>query len=307
MSNDMNKTMLVPVDYENNSLTNYNQSHESYSSFHENILSGISNNKNKFNNSYSKAGNPFLYFASNVFKQIHILQNSYDIGSIDKVRELLVNDINYFTNALTENNTQNSEIMLAQYILCAFCDELIGTTYWGKDNNWSNNSLLVYFHNETYSGKKFFQILQQLLKTPARYIDLLELMYMCLSLGFEGKYRIQNRGKMELDSIRENLYKQLKMVQVREYKSFYGAQKSPIKQNYLIYKTSYQILTISILVLMSLVFGILTLTLSSEEDRVKDLLSKQYKAYNSKKVVKIIKEPENKILSEIKITKASNE
>jgi len=41
---------------------------------------------------------------------------------------------------------------------------------------------------------------------------MLELMYLCLSLGFEGKYRVQARGMLELEGIRDALYRQIRQL-----------------------------------------------------------------------------------------------
>ncbi|MNF71230.1 hypothetical protein D3C84_531760 [compost metagenome] len=41
---------------------------------------------------------------------------------------------------------------------------------------------------------------------------MLELMYVCLSLGFEGKYRIQARGLLELENLRDALFRQIRLI-----------------------------------------------------------------------------------------------
>ena len=41
---------------------------------------------------------------------------------------------------------------------------------------------------------------------------MLELMYLCLSLGFEGKYRVLPRGMLELEAVRDSLYRQIRQM-----------------------------------------------------------------------------------------------
>jgi len=279
MSAVANKTMLVPVSHGTDTLTNFNQEQESYSNFKNNSLSRASVRESSHDNVYEGTDNPLLSLSSQIFKEVDIIQNSYDLDALAEVRNGMIEEIGYFMQATGKKGIENSQVMLARYILCAFCDELICTTYWGKDNNWANSSLLGHFYNETYGGDKFFQILEQLLRAPAKYLDLLELMYICLSLGFEGKYRIQNRGKMELDSIRESLYRQMKMMQIRETQNFYTSQKTSSERNHLIYKTSYQILALSIVLMLSLVYGILTFSLAGKEDRALTLFQTKYNKY----------------------------
>ncbi len=70
-------------------------------------------------------------------------------------------------------------------------------------------SLLSRFHNETFGGEKFFELLERLSRDPIKHLALLELMYVCLALGFEGKYRVMERGLLQLDGIRDALYRQI--------------------------------------------------------------------------------------------------
>ena len=39
-----------------------------------------------------------------------------------------------------------------------------------------------------------------------------ELMYLCLALGFEGKYRVMARGVLDLDGISDALYRQIRQL-----------------------------------------------------------------------------------------------
>jgi type VI secretion system protein ImpK len=41
---------------------------------------------------------------------------------------------------------------------------------------------------------------------PNKFLPVMELMYLCLSLGFVGRYRVSPRGKGELDNLREDTY-----------------------------------------------------------------------------------------------------
>jgi type VI secretion system protein ImpK len=290
--------MLISLDKKSDTLTNFANKDESYASFKNNVLSAgqkvsvgdLSNNES--------VENKFLYFASDIIKEIDTLQSSYDIGAVDTLRIKLIELITTYAETLSRFNIENSQIVIARYILCTVSDELISSTYWGKDNNWSNNSLLVYFYNETYGGEKFFQILDQLFRSSAKYIHLLELMYVCLSLGFEGRYRIHHRGKMEIDTIRENLYRQIKMIQGHSSQSFFVPHKVSNTQNKLIYKTPYQTLIVGISVMLFLVYGILTFSLKEKEEVFQNFIQTKYEKYTNTL---------NKDMTFVKKSKDSNE
>ncbi len=83
-------------------------------------------------------------------------------------------------------------------------DEVASSTPWGS-GVWAKQSLLVMFHNETWGGEKFFVLLARLTDRPGNNRDLLELLYVCLALGFEGRYRVLQNGKSQLEAVREHV------------------------------------------------------------------------------------------------------
>jgi len=208
-----------------------------------------------------------------------VLKNSYDIGDVESVRQAFIESINQYTEGNIQAGLENSQVMLGRYILCTFIDEMISATFWGKDKNWSSHSLLSYFYNETYGGEKIFQLLDKLMSSPSKYIDLLELLYICFSLGFEGKYRIQNRGKMQLDTIRDGLYRQIKIIQGREPQNFYADQVPSTQNNHLFRKTSYRVISLGIFGALGLVYGVLSFSLSNKEEKTLAFLDAKYQKY----------------------------
>src|SRR5450830_1247666 len=57
--------------------------------------------------------------------------------------------------------------------------------------------------NEAWGGEKVFQLLDHCLQSPRERLYLLELLYLCLCLGFEGRYRVMNDGRSQLEALRE--------------------------------------------------------------------------------------------------------
>ncbi|MBF9267074.1 type IVB secretion system protein IcmH/DotU, partial [Paracidovorax cattleyae] len=96
-------------------------------------------------------------------------------------------------------------IIGARYCICTAIDEAAAQTPWGGSGVWPQYSLLVALHNETWGGEKFFQLLSKLVQTPHQHIDLIELMYFCLTLGFEGRYHVIDNGRSQLESLKARL------------------------------------------------------------------------------------------------------
>ena len=90
---------------------------------------------------------------------------------------------------MREAAVAHEDALVARYVLCTFVDTAVLNTPWGAQGDWAGQSLLVMFHKEVSGGTKFFEILERLRAEPDRYIGLIELVYVCLALGYEGKYR----------------------------------------------------------------------------------------------------------------------
>ena len=105
------------------------------------------------------------------------------------------------------------QIRAAHYALCAALDDVVLSTPWGAQSGWGARTLVASFHKEVRSGERFFDLLAGMQKDPGRYLQALEVAYLCLALGFQGRYRLAPRGASELDRHREGLYQLL--VQMR--------------------------------------------------------------------------------------------
>jgi type VI secretion system protein ImpK len=155
--------------------------------------------------------NKLVGAATELIALIGELRHTVQHADPSKLRNSIIDQMREFeTNAKQEG--QASEVVLsARYVLCSALDEAVLNTPWGPESGWAQHSLLSTFHNETSGGEKVFLILDRLLQTPAQYIDTLELIYLCLSQGFSGKYQIDPRGHLQLEQVKENLYRAIEM------------------------------------------------------------------------------------------------
>jgi type VI secretion system protein ImpK len=121
------------------------------------------------------------------------------------LRQSLVAAIQQFEAGARRQGLPNEQVLAARYVLCTLIDEAASSTPWGGSGAWSAQSLLVQFHNESWGGEKVFQLLQRLVQTPQAQRPLLELIYVVLALGFEGRYRVLDNGRAQLEQIRTAL------------------------------------------------------------------------------------------------------
>jgi type VI secretion system protein ImpK len=99
----------------------------------------------------------------------------------------------------------------ASYALCALLDESAASTPWGA--GWATAGLLAERHADSNGGEKFFELLESLCGDPAANLALLEFFYVCLALGFEGRYRDAANGREELAALRARLLEQIRQQQ----------------------------------------------------------------------------------------------
>lgn len=126
------------------------------------------------------------------------------------LKDALADGIRKFEAQARAEGLPNEQVIAGRYILCTLLDESAASTPWGGSGVWANQSLLVQFHNETWGGEKIFQLMSKLAENVAANRNLLELLYVVLSFGFEGRYRVANDGKAQLDSIRTRLSQMLR-------------------------------------------------------------------------------------------------
>jgi type VI secretion system protein ImpK len=121
------------------------------------------------------------------------------------LRAALVEALRKFETDARARGLPNDQVVAGRYLLCTFLDECASTTPWGGGGAWSSQSLLVHFHNEAWGGEKLFQLLGKLAENVAANQALLGLIYVILALGFEGRYRVAQGGRAQLDGVREKL------------------------------------------------------------------------------------------------------
>jgi type VI secretion system protein ImpK len=154
--------------------------------------------------------NPIEKAASTLLSLLSQIRNTSSHPNPTGLHKQLATEIQNFEKAAQKAGINEKTIFIARYALCTTIDEFVMSTPWGAGSVWGAQSLLSLFHKETRGGERFFQLLNKLSEDPSKNIDMLELLYLCLSLGFQGRYRVKPNGLNELEEIRENLYQTIR-------------------------------------------------------------------------------------------------
>ena len=149
--------------------------------------------------------NPLNASAATLFSLVSRIRNRAQHPDPDALRRSVVAEVRAFEARALQDMVDPAAIKVARYAICALIDDVVLNTPWGGSSQWSQQSMVATFHRETVGGDRFYDLLARLEKDPANNIDMLEFLYMCLSLGFEGRLRVSQDGRDKHNDIRAGL------------------------------------------------------------------------------------------------------
>ncbi|WP_192255984.1 type VI secretion system protein TssL, long form [Mesorhizobium caraganae] len=120
--------------------------------------------------------------------------------------------IEEFDRKIARTDISEEDARIASYVLCETADDIIANLPGSGREMWAQHAMLSRFFQVKPTGAGFFQALNTVLATPEPHRNLIELMHVCLSLGFEGQYRGQPREGLE--RVRRDVYETLAYFRV---------------------------------------------------------------------------------------------
>jgi type VI secretion system protein ImpK len=154
--------------------------------------------------------NPILAEANGILSMVGQIRSTASHSDVLFLKETLAQKLRDYENRLRQHNVELETIDTARYCLCCSIDEAVLNTHWGSQSTWSHDSLLSSFYSSSQGGEAFFKHLDNALSQPESQLDLLELMYVCLSLGFVGLYRLEKNGLENHRRLRKQIMSILK-------------------------------------------------------------------------------------------------
>lgn len=149
--------------------------------------------------------NPLVAVAMPLLSAAPRIRHSAQHANPAGLKDALAEGIKGFEAQARAQGLPNDQVIAGRYILCTLLDESAASTPWGGSGAWSAQSLLVQFHNESWGGEKVFALMAKLAENVPANRNLLELLYVALAFGFEGRYRVIDNGRAQLDSVRARL------------------------------------------------------------------------------------------------------
>ena len=87
-------------------------------------------------------------------------------------------------------------IQVSKFALASFVDETVLTNNFHLKEEWERYPLQLEYFGEQLAGNKFFEKLEAMLKQIDVTADAVEVYYVCMLLGFKGRYGVYEKEKL---------------------------------------------------------------------------------------------------------------
>ena len=145
--------------------------------------------------------------ASSIFSLILSLRGSSAYGTESELRARIGEYLDSIDREGQQAGIARTDLEEAKYPLVAFIDETILNSSWTGREQWREHPLQLDLYGEVVAGERFFDRLETVRRGGDAKMDLLEIYYLCLALGFEGKYKILGKERLHalVDEVRRDL------------------------------------------------------------------------------------------------------
>jgi len=139
------------------------------------------------------------------FTLILQLRSTEEYGDPEVLRQRIKDLLDRADREASRIGASTEDMRLTKFALVAFIDETILSTSWSQRDAWTAKPLQLELYNRYDAGEEFFEKLKPLLDDPERHAEVLEVYYLCMALGFKGRYQLHEQERLRIlieDSLR---------------------------------------------------------------------------------------------------------
>lgn len=103
----------------------------------------------------------------------------------DQVKADVLRLLSQSETCLKDGLVSQEDFDLARFAICAWVDEAILNSPWQEKKRWQTEQLQRHFYGTTEAGEEFFERLNNL---GPHQREVREVYYLCLAMGFKGRY-----------------------------------------------------------------------------------------------------------------------
>lgn len=139
--------------------------------------------------------NDLVRFAGPVFDLILRIRAGIVSPSND-LRQKCVKLLDDFEKRAERYRFNHKVVRVSKFALASFIDETILTNDFPLKEEWEKYPLQLEYFGESLAGNKFFGKLEAMLKQMKVTADAVEIYYVCMLLGFKGRYAVYEQEKL---------------------------------------------------------------------------------------------------------------
>jgi len=139
--------------------------------------------------------NDLIAFAGPVFDLILRLKAGIVAPSND-LRPQIVSMLEDFERRAERYRFSSKIIQVSKFALASFVDETVLSSNFNLKEEWEKNPLQLEYFGEHLAGNKFFEKLAAMIKQVDVTADAVEIYYVCMLLGFKGRYAVYEKDKL---------------------------------------------------------------------------------------------------------------
>jgi len=199
---------------------------------------------------------------------IQSMRKAVDPGEYEPFRAKVEELFRSLETRAKEADIPDALTQQAKYALVAFLDETIMTSNWALKEVWAGSPLQLQYFNEFNAGEEFYGKIDGLRNTddPGK-LDTLEVYFLCLSLGFKGKYG-DLKGMEKIKILMEAIAKELRKARTKGVEGLSPAWEPKDQAGGVVKEFPVWIIVIGCSAMLLLLYFILSTVLGSVADNV---------------------------------------
>ena len=154
----------------------------------------------------SASSDPLAIAAAPLVQLLAHIRNTASAPNPGDIRERTWRELRAFESRARTLGIPQVQFRYAHYALCAALDDVVLNTPWGSHGRWHDEPLAKSLHQDDSAGGGFFEQLRVLRDSLPDSRPVIELMFVCLSLGMMGPYRNLPDGRAQLERVRHHAY-----------------------------------------------------------------------------------------------------
>lgn len=132
------------------------------------------------------------------FTLILQLRGAQEFGDADVLRQRIKDLMDRAEREAARAGIPGEDVRNGKFAIVAFIDETILSSNWSQKNYWLAKPLQLELYNRYDAGEEFFVKLDQLKSQPSGNTEALEIYYLCMTLGFKGRYQLHEQERLRI-------------------------------------------------------------------------------------------------------------